>query len=243
MLIPVIIGLTAEYFLLRKLFFKNINKTFKEKKINFKKIIKNKYQCKVYIVTLILLIIAFIIAPIFNLAIWIISPIAVILAIIISLTNPIKLGEKLPWNVLFFMTLLFILVSGFIETGLFNTMTSYLSNLNLTENYPSFLLLTLIATITCGLFNNIPMTTLLTSLTLTTTSSKFFAYPLIIGSNVGANITIIGALAGIMWYHMIRDKNQKINLLEFSFYGIVSSLIFIIITTLILYLEFILFGF
>jgi arsenical pump membrane protein len=44
-----------------------------------------------------------------------------------------------------------------------------------------------------------------------------------IGSNLGANITLIGALAGIMWMVILKDKDIKISFKEFLKYGLMVS--------------------
>lgn len=37
-----------------------------------------------------------------------------------------------------------------------------------------------------------------------------------IGSNVGANFTIIGALAGIMWASLLRERGLEVGYLRFA---------------------------
>jgi arsenical pump membrane protein len=44
-----------------------------------------------------------------------------------------------------------------------------------------------------------------------------------IGSNLGANITPIGALAGIMWISILRDKEVKLSFKEFVTYGLLIT--------------------
>ena len=44
-----------------------------------------------------------------------------------------------------------------------------------------------------------------------------------IGSNLGANITPIGALAGIMWMSILRDKEVKLTFKEFVKYGLLIT--------------------
>ncbi|MEM2908205.1 MAG: ArsB/NhaD family transporter, partial [Candidatus Hadarchaeales archaeon] len=43
---------------------------------------------------------------------------------------------------------------------------------------------------------------------------------LIAGSNFGANLTLIGALAGLMWAKILSDKGRSISFAEFSKYGL-----------------------
>jgi arsenical pump membrane protein len=49
-------------------------------------------------------------------------------------------------------------------------------------------------------------------------------YSTIIGSNIGAYLTPIGALAGIMWMQTLAKHNIKFNFLDFIKYGIVVSI-------------------
>jgi arsenical pump membrane protein len=91
--------------------------------------------------------------------------------------------------------------------------------------------------------NNQPMTIFFTQILL---SDSFIAsqavnfgnmFSLIIGSNLGANLTLIGALAGIMWYKIEEDKNVKISYREFAIYGFKIMPLVILFVNLILYLE------
>lgn len=41
----------------------------------------------------------------------------------------------------------------------------------------------------------------------------------IAGSNLGGDLTVIGALAGIMWVKLLRGKGISLSPLTFSYYG------------------------
>ena len=145
---------------------------------------------------------------------------------------------------MFLVTTLFIIISGFIHTGIYDWFVSILSGINLSGGYFEFLGLTAITSVLAGLFNNIPVTTLLTSLSISIQSGSdlIASYALIIGSNVAANVTVLGSLAGIMWYHLIREKEYKVGLLEFSRYGLLVSIPFVAVVTIVLMIEFIVLG-
>ena len=49
-------------------------------------------------------------------------------------------------------------------------------------------------------------------------------YASIIGSNIGAFLTPIGALAGIMWMGILKDHEVKFNFLDFVKYGAIISI-------------------
>ena len=220
------------------------NIKFKEKKVELDKIVTNKFQCRVFYYVLILEMFFFVLAPLFKLDLWVIALIGTAIALIVSRINLKDLFRRLPWNVIFLVTTLFIIISGFIHTGIYDWFVSILSGINLSGGYFEFLGLTAITSVLAGLFNNIPVTTLLTSLSISIQSGSdlIASYALIIGSNVAANVTVLGSLAGIMWYHLIREKEYKVGLLEFSRYGLLVSIPFVAVVTIVLMIEFIVLG-
>ena len=244
MLLPTILGLLAMYFIFKKVFYSDFNIKFKEKKVELDKIVTNKFQCRVFYYVLILEMFFFVLAPLFKLDLWVIALIGTAIALIVSRINLKDLFRRLPWNVIFLVTTLFIIISGFIHTGIYDWFVSILSGINLSGGYFEFLGLTAITSVLAGLFNNIPVTTLLTSLSISIQSGSdlIASYALIIGSNVAANVTVLGSLAGIMWYHLIREKEYKVGLLEFSRYGLLVSIPFVAVVTIVLMIEFIVLG-
>lgn len=78
----------------------------------------------------------------------------------------------------------------------------------------SVFIMCFLAALFCNILNNQPMTILFTKIML---SSDFILsssvkqasmYALIMGSNFGANFTVIGALAGIMWKSILSHKSM-----------------------------------
>ena len=53
---------------------------------------------------------------------------------------------------------------------------------------------------------------------------KQAVYATIIGSNLGAILTPIGALAGIMWTALLKSYNVKYSYLDFIKYGLAVSI-------------------
>ncbi|MBT4723073.1 hypothetical protein HN958_00115 [Candidatus Falkowbacteria bacterium] len=239
MLLPTIVGLLAIYFILKKVFYKEFNVKFQSIKKDPDKIIKNTFQARVFYIMLFLLMFFFAIAPLLNLDLWVIAVIGTLLALLISRVNVKELMEKMPWNVILLVTTFFILISGFIHTGLYDNFVVYLSNISVGESLAEFTAFSFIVAVLCGLFNNIPVTTILTSLSvnLQSVNQSLVSYALIIGSNVGANLTILGSLAGIMWFHLIKSNKYKIKLWDFTKYGILATVPFVIIVTVIIYIE------
>ena len=76
---------------------------------------------------------------------------------------------------------------------------------------------------------------------LTGAVKMIVAYGIVIGSNLGANITIIGALAGLMWLHLIREKGYEFHALEFTKLGLIVTIPTILVAALVLVLQFMIF--
>jgi arsenical pump membrane protein len=76
-----------------------------------------------------------------------------------------------------------------------------------------------------NLINNIPMSVLFSTILLGVDSvvSSSGVYATIIGSNIGAFLTPIGALAGIMWLSIIRTNGVDFSFRRFLKYGIVIA--------------------
>ena len=83
-----------------------------------------------------------------------------------------------------------------------------------------------------NIINNIPMSVLYSSLV----SSAPATYASIVGSNLGALLTPLGALAGIMWCNLLKVYGQKISFLEFTKKGIIIAIPSLIVTLLVLLL-------
>lgn len=119
--------------------------------------------------------------------------------------------RRMPWEVLFFALSLFVMVEALDHAGtvawLAQTLAAFAKHGIFTASFGVGFL----AILACQLLNNQPMTVLFTKVLL---HPKFLVGPversvafsaLIIGSNLGANLTLIGALAGPMWASLIRQ--------------------------------------
>ncbi len=69
--------------------------------------------------------------------------------------------------------------------------------------------------------NNIPMSVLFSALI---GGDKAAVYASVVGSNLGAFLTPVGALAGIMWTGLLKKHGVKLSFAKFSYYGILVSL-------------------
>ena len=93
----------------------------------------------------------------------------------------------------------------------------------------------------CNVVNNIPMTAMMVPITSsiapTPQMALAMAYSLVIGSNLGANITITGALAGILWLECAKVEKWKTGISEFIKIGVTVTPFVILASATVLAVE------
>lgn len=86
-----------------------------------------------------------------------------------------------------------------------------------------------------NLINNIPMSILFSSLPNMGGIEEIRGiYASIAGSNIGAFLTPIGALAGIMFTSLLKELDVKLTFKQFSFYGIIIAIPTFLVTLVML---------
>lgn len=188
-------------------------------------IIENKPGLIVGIVHLVACIALLSISSYINLEMWIIAlSLAVSLfvcSLIINLLTKKKNAYLLstlkrgPYELIPFVFSMFVIVLALNEQGISEKIASFLTG-NPVWQYG------ITSYLSCNLINNIPMSVLFSSV-LSYQNSIKAVYATIIGSNLGALLTPIGALAGIMWLNLLKKQHIPIHFYTFIFYcGIIS---------------------
>lgn len=134
-----------------------------------------------------------------------------------SVKNVLK---RMPWQLIPFMLSMFALVSAISYHGVTEKISKLLGNSGLTFKYG------IVSFLSANLINNIPMSVLFSPIIapLSPEISLGAVYSTIVGSNLGALLTPVGALAGIMWISMLKNYEVKLGFFEFIKYGALISL-------------------
>ena len=228
MFIPSVLSGLVQIFIMVVLFNKTLNKTIEIE--GKQKRIKDKVSLIIGLDLLIACLILLIVSSYVNLPMWIICVFcAISLLFSISLYYKIKHRSfftlkqtfiRLPWNLIPFVISMFIIVLSLNKQGITEIIGNMLGDKNIVFNYgiASFL--------SSNLINNIPMSVLFSTVpNMSNTIDSYKAiYSIIIGSNVGAFLTPIGALAGIMFTDLISRQNIKYSFLSFIKYGLIISI-------------------
>lgn len=150
-----------------------------------------------------------------------------------------QINQKMPWEVIPFLVGFFVLVQAFTVSGLTSSLTDILTSLTGEGLFETVFGVGVLSTISANLLNNIPMTVLFSDVLAgygAGVENIAALYSLVIGSNIGANITPIGALAGIMWMKMLNHEEKRISFKQFLNIGWRVTAITAIASLLSLYL-------
>ena len=237
MILPTIFSGILSFGTLILLFHKDLNKkieVFDDKPIH----ITNKFICIVSLIHLILTTILLVISNYINLEMWIIAlsfGVSLILFVLVYaitkknrlyVTRPLK---RLPYSLIPFILSMFIIIMGLESFGIFENIHNLfdsIANDNLKE-----IVYLISSTISCNLVNNIPMTIAYGSILQNSTNVNLI-YASIIGSNIGAILSPVGALAGIMWIRILKQNDVDYGFGKFIKNGSIITVSLLIAGTL-----------
>ena len=173
-----------------------------------------------------------------NLEMWIVSLVSVISLFTFSLIINICRGHKAhvlkncimraPFQLIPFVLSMFIMIIILDEKGITFLISTFIGTDFAAFKYGA------LSFLSANVINNIPMSALFSSITSTVSVEyvKGAVFASIIGSNLGAFLTPIGALAGIMWNNILKDHGVKYGYLDFIKTGVIVSIPTLIIALL-----------
>ena len=238
MLLPTLFSGGIQILLMLLIFKKSLSKEIKINKID--EHINGKLDLVFGLLHLLVCLLFLVISSYLNLSMWLIclicamSLIACILASHIVRHQKIRIIfftiKRLPYELIIFVISMFIIVLSLNEQGITNKISSFLGENNVVLKYgvASFL--------SSNLINNIPMSVLFSTIPHMSNNTEYLKaiYSTIIGSNIGAFLTPIGALAGIMFTDLISRQKIKFSFLNFIKYGCFISIPTLIVSLVVL---------
>ena len=132
------------------------------------------------------------------------------------ITNSLK---RAPWAFVPFLLSMFLIIMCLNSNGITKMIADLFAKGNPVLLYGPFSFLF------SNVMNNIPMTALFSSILSQGGSNLFGIYATIIGSNLGALLTPVGSLAGIMFMNILKEKQVDFSIKSFIKYGIIISIV------------------
>ena len=127
----------------------------------------------------------------------------------------LKAAMRLPFDIIPFVLSMFVLVLALDKFGVTDLIRSFLDGSGAAVRYgvASFF--------AANVLNNIPMSVLFSPVVagIESAAQTEALYATVIGSNLGAFFTPIGALAGIMWSAMLKKYGVRLTFAQFIRYG------------------------
>jgi arsenical pump membrane protein len=237
MYLPTIFAGLSTLITILLIFRKDLSKKIEDIEIEEVKL-NNKPLVIINLVILGLTTIMLVISNYILLEMWLICLSSLIILTLILLIYTLKTNNKtylvntykrLPYNLIPFILSMFILVLSLKENGVINYLQNFLDILSVNKIAEGFTY-TISSTLFDNIINNIPMSVLYSS--LLEGKSELALFSTIIGSNIGAYLTPVGALAGIMWMSILKKHDLDFNFISFVKYGIILVPVSLIFSTL-----------
>ena len=237
MFLPTIAAGLLELVIILLLFNKSLKKPIEKVYENIE--IKNKAEVIISGLHLVVCLIFLIISSYINVQMHLVSlftALSLIICLIIfkiirkkdyTLTRSIR---RIPFELVPFVLSMFVIIISLDYQNVTEKLGQVLSNGN------SIFVYGISSFLSANIINNIPMSMLFSHLITLGNESEIIraTYAAIIGSNIGAFLTPIGALAGIMFTSLTEIYDAKINFKTFIKYGIIISIPVILISLLML---------
>ena len=188
-----------------------------------------RYSAPIFI----LVIVLFFMGRLLKLSIPLIALIGASLILLLGRVKPSKVIRQVDWVLLLFFASLFIVVHGVEKAGL---MDYILNHVKLTENASGLAGLHLVSLVLSQVVSNVPFTVIMLPL-MKTANSEVMWLALASASTLAGNATIIGAMANLIVIETARSKGVKIRFMEFFRIGIVVTVISMLLSFGIIYIQ------
>jgi Na+/H+ antiporter NhaD/arsenite permease-like protein len=233
-LLPIsLIGMIVIVFVIKLLFskdFKNNNRlTFSEEGFSY-----NYQSMKFSVPIFIVMVILFFFGHSINISIPVIALAGASLILILGKIKPSEVIKQVDWVLLLFFAGLFIVVHGVEKVGLLNP---FIENTPISNNLTGILSLHGLSFILSQIVSNVPYTILMLPI-LKSASNDLLWLSLASAATLAGNATIIGAVANIIVIEVAKKYDVEIGFWQFFKVGFFVTVVTLIISVIILYLQF-----
>lgn len=181
----------------------------------------------------ILVIMLFFLSRLLNLSIPLIALIGASLILLFGRVKPSKVIRQVDWVLLLFFASLFIVVHGVEKAGLMNQVLDHVKPV---ENGAGLAGIHLVSLFLSQIVSNVPFVVVMLPL-MKSANSEVLWLALASASTLAGNATIIGAMANLIVIESAESKGIKIKFMEFFHIGIVVTVLTMVLSFGIIYLQ------
>jgi arsenical pump membrane protein len=135
-------------------------------------------------------------------------------------TNPLPVLKDIAWGVIPLVAGLFILVEAMAQTGVIDTLAQSLAILALHSQLQATWSVGIITAIASNLINNLPAGLIAGSIGQIVELPKNVTAAMLIGVDLGPNLSITGSLATLLWLIAVRREGVQIKAVTFLALGV-----------------------
>lgn len=243
MILPSILCSVGAYFILRALFHKQLREALHVVQDSVS--LGDKFMLIVGVAHLVIAIVALSICSYIGiemyLAVAVIVGSLVLITLVYSLIKKkglslyVRVLKRLPYALVPFVLSMFVIVLSLNLCGVTKIIADLFSKGD------SIFVYGLASFFSANVFNNIPMSVLFSDiLSISNLAGKDLygaLFASVIGSNIGAYLSPVGALAGIMWLSILKKNGHPLSFIHFMKYGVIISIPIMILALLTLHVS------
>ena len=170
------------------------------------------------------------------------------LLLLITRQDPHEALREVEWSTLFFFIGLFIVVGGLEQVGVLTEIGEWAAEVTGGSAAASAMLVLWMSAILSGFIDNIPYTAAMLPIVETMSAQldasaapNLLWWSLAIGADMGGNLTIVAASANVLVANLATRNGLKISFLEFFRYGLVTTMITMLIASAYIWLRYLAF--
>ena len=164
-----------------------------------------------------------------------------VLMMIIQTRDPSNILREIDWSTILFLGGLFIMINGLGKIGMIEVLANMLSNFIGSNPMSASMTLMWLSGLASSVIDNIPLSTSLApivkDLVLDESWSKLW-WGLVIGANLGGNMTPIGSPSNIITIGVSEQEGYPISFKMFMKIGLGLTLLYFVISTAYIYVRF-----
>ncbi|MGB4076793.1 MAG: SLC13 family permease [Minisyncoccia bacterium] len=259
MWLPAFVAVVTGYGVLRWYFHKDIHKKFSAKLVS-PVLIARPGQAWLHLALLLSLFLTLSVSGFLGVELWVITLTYAVLFLVLdgSMSLPSSDGERkrlskttneigislghMPWSVLPFIVFFFVLVEMLSRVGVVDMVAAFLASLS-SSPAAAIVVMGTSGLVLANIVNNQPMIVFLSSVLVSPAYAldpeiiNASGYALAIAGNLGANISLLGALAGLMWRNILASKDIKVSYMQFLRVGLILTPLISIASFIALYIT------
>jgi len=144
-----------------------------------------------------------------------------VIVLVISRQSPFPVLRDISWGVLPLVAGLFVLVEGVGQTGILNVMARMLHDAGTASPRATALGAGVIVAFASNLLNNLPTGLVAATVSQSADVSVHVTSGLLIGVDLGPNLSVTGSLATILWLIALRREGEAVSAWQFLKLGMV----------------------